>query len=48
MYWLEESGKNISINNGLVFWLAVDNLLKGSATNVLQIIDYLCSNDLLN
>ena len=40
--------QDVSINNGLVFWLAVDNLRKGAATNSLQIIEYLCSNDLLN
>ena len=40
--------QDVSIDNGLVFWLAVDNLHKGAATNALQIIEYLHSNDFIN
>lgn len=32
---------DVSIENGLVLWLAIDNLRKGAATKALQMIEYL-------
>ena len=39
--------QDISVENGLVLWLAIDNLRKGAATNALQIIDYLVDKNLI-
>ena len=39
--------QDISVENGLVLWLAIDNLRKGAATNALQIIDCLVEKNLI-
>ena len=38
---------DVSIENGLVLWLAIDNLRKGAATNTLQNIEYLAKKRLI-
>jgi len=39
--------EDFSIENGLHLWIVADNLLKGAATNAVQIAEYLVNKDLL-